>query len=58
MYEDHRAEIYKSATDWRWRIKAANGEVIAVGEGYFSKTNAIAGVERVHPGIKFKVVKK
>jgi uncharacterized protein YegP (UPF0339 family) len=51
-YEDHRAEIYHSDDGWRFRIKAANGEIIAVGEAYTSKQGATAGAERVHPGVQ------
>jgi uncharacterized protein YegP (UPF0339 family) len=57
-YDDHRAEIYKSADGWRWRIKAANGEIIALGEAYQTKGNAVQGVQRVHPGIKVTKVDK
>lgn len=27
-------EIYLSSGEWRWRLKAANHEIIASGEGY------------------------
>lgn len=30
MYKDNRGE-------WRWRLKAGNGEIIASGEGYHNK---------------------
>ncbi|HEZ7240255.1 TPA: YegP family protein [Neisseria meningitidis] len=33
-------EIYKDAKgEYRWRLKAANHEIIAQGEGYTSKQN-------------------
>lgn len=50
-YDEHVAEVYPAADGWRFRIKASNGEIIATGEAYESKTGATAGVERVHPGI-------
>lgn len=32
-------EIYQSGGQFRWCLKAANGEIIASGEGYTSKAN-------------------
>ena len=41
-------EIYKDkAGEYRFRLKAGNGEVIAVGEGYTSKQACLNGVESV-----------
>lgn len=44
MGETHRGarfEIYEDgAGEWRWRLKAANGEIIAQGEGHPNKFNA------------------
>jgi uncharacterized protein YegP (UPF0339 family) len=41
-------ELYKdSAGKFRFRLKAANGEVIAVGEQYESKAAATNGIESV-----------
>jgi uncharacterized protein YegP (UPF0339 family) len=41
-------EIYKdTAEKFRFRLKAANGEVIAVGEAYESKDGCMNGVESV-----------
>ena len=41
-------EIYKDKSDkYRWRLKAGNGEVIAVGEAYDSKRSALNGIESV-----------
>ena len=43
-------EVYKDkAGQWRWRLKAANGQIIATGEGYKDKTgceDAIASVKK------------
>lgn len=30
-------EVFKSGTEWRFRVKAKNGEVIAQSEGYKNK---------------------
>lgn len=38
---DAHAEIYEDATgEWRWRLKAGNGEVIASGESHTSHHDA------------------
>jgi uncharacterized protein YegP (UPF0339 family) len=41
-------EVYKdSQGEFRWRLRAANGEVIASGEGYTSKEGCLNGIESV-----------
>ncbi len=42
-------ELYKSSDgEFRWRLKSANGQVIANGgEGYSRKDGAINGIEAV-----------
>jgi uncharacterized protein YegP (UPF0339 family) len=42
-------ELYAdSKGEYRWRLKASNGQTIATGgEGYASKANAKAGIESV-----------
>lgn len=41
-------EIYKDAKgEYRWRLKAANHEIIAQGEGYTSKQNCLNAVNLV-----------
>lgn len=42
-------ELYNSANgEFRWRLKSANGQVIATGgEGYTRKDGAINGIEAV-----------
>lgn len=41
-------EIYKDkANKFRFRLKAGNGEVIAVGEAYESKAGCLSGIESV-----------
>jgi uncharacterized protein YegP (UPF0339 family) len=40
VYLDHAGE-------WRFRLKAANGQVIAVGEGYRSKAACLKGIESI-----------
>lgn len=38
-------EIYKTGTEFRWRFKGANGEIVASGEGYTTKAKAVEGVD-------------
>lgn len=41
-------EIYKSSNgEYRFRLKAGNGEIIATSEGYKSKASAKNGIESV-----------
>ena len=41
-------EVYKDKTDkFRFRLKAGNGEVIAVGEAYESKAGCLNGIESI-----------
>lgn len=43
-----RYELYENAGgEWQFRLKAANGEIIAVSEGYSSKSAAMNGIESV-----------
>lgn len=41
-------EVYKSKNgEFRFRLKASNGQVIAVGEGYKSKKSCMNGIESI-----------
>lgn len=41
-------EVYEDkAHQWRFRLKAGNGEIVAVGEAYETKANAERGCEAV-----------
>lgn len=41
-------EVYKDAKgEFRFRLKAANGEVIAVGESYTTKQACLNGIESI-----------
>ena len=43
-----RFEIYQDRKkEWRFRLRAPNGKIIASGEGYASKRNAVLGIEAV-----------
>lgn len=39
-------EWYQDAAgEFRWRLKAANGEVVASGEGYKTKSGVLRGID-------------
>lgn len=40
-------EVYHSKNGYRWRLKANNGEVVAIGEEYVSKDGAKNGCAAV-----------
>lgn len=40
-------EIYKSTRGYRWRLKAGNGEVVALGEEYSTRDGAKRGCNAV-----------
>ncbi|TDD70200.1 DUF1508 domain-containing protein [Jiangella aurantiaca] len=41
-------ELYKDKSEqYRFRLKAGNGEVIAVGEAYTSKSGALNGIDSI-----------
>ncbi|MQA97577.1 MAG: DUF1508 domain-containing protein [Streptosporangiales bacterium] len=41
-------EVYEDKSgQYRWRLKAANGEVVATGESYTTKAAALRGTESV-----------
>lgn len=50
-------EIFKdSANEFRFHLKAANGEVVAQSEGYTSKQSAQVGIEAVRTAAADAVV--
>ncbi|VVB59267.1 Uncharacterised protein [uncultured archaeon] len=51
-------EIYKDkAGEYRFRLKAPNGEIIAVSEGYRSKKSCMSGIQSVKKNVlKPKIV--
>ncbi len=45
---DAKFEIFKDkAGEFRFRLKAPNGEIIAVGEGYTQKHNCKNGIDAI-----------
>ena len=38
-------QVYRGkGMDWRWRLRAANSEIVASGEGYTRRQDAVRGV--------------
>jgi uncharacterized protein len=42
-----RFEIYKSNDGWRWRLVAANNEIIATGESYKHRRDCLDAIDLV-----------
>jgi uncharacterized protein YegP (UPF0339 family) len=40
-------QLYPSLGQWRWRLKASNGEIIASGESYVNKQDCVNVVNLV-----------
>ena len=40
-------ELYKSGSQYRWRLQAASNEVVASGEAYTTKAAALKGIDAV-----------
>lgn len=38
---------WKEQTEWRWRLRAKNGEIVAQGESYTTKRACIEAIELV-----------
>lgn len=38
-------EIYPSGLQWRWRLKAANHQIIASGEAYTNKADCLHAID-------------
>jgi uncharacterized protein YegP (UPF0339 family) len=39
-----RYELYRAGDGWRWRLRAANGEIVAAGESYRNRDDCIHAV--------------
>ncbi len=44
---EYSFQLYPSFGQWRWRLVAPNGEIIAIGEAYISKQGAINSINLV-----------
>ena len=41
MSRSPRFEVYQARDGWRWRLRAANGRIVATGEAHTRKADAI-----------------
>lgn len=48
-------EIFKGRLRWRWNLVGANGEVVAVSQAYWSKSNAIRAAVRLAEAMSLRV---
>jgi len=50
--------VYKdSSSQWRWRLKAVNGRILAdSGEGYHNKQDCLSGIRSVSTSANAQVV--
>lgn len=52
-----KTELYKdTAGEWRFRIKADNGEVVAVSEGYHNLRDAMGTAHKIQPDATMKIL--
>lgn len=42
-----RFEVYKARDGWRWRLRAANGRIVAAGEAHTRKRDAVRACQRI-----------
>jgi uncharacterized protein YegP (UPF0339 family) len=49
-----RVEIFKGKRDWRFRVVASNGQIIAASEGYATKRNAQIGAKGLIKALRKK----
>lgn len=53
MANRSKFELYKDRREeWRWRLRAGNGKIVAVGESYSSRTRARGGIFAVCKSIE------
>lgn len=45
-----RFELYRSGKKFRWRLKSANGQTMASGEGYNAKADCRRAIDRIIEG--------
>ena len=47
-----RCDLAHYAGDYRWRVRAGNGEIVGQGEGHPRKANAVEAAKRHHPAVE------
>jgi uncharacterized protein YegP (UPF0339 family) len=51
-----RFQVYSEQGEWRWRLSAANGRVLATSEGYRSRQQVLNAIEQVRQAMGASVV--
>jgi len=50
LHDGFNAEVFKDKKrQWRWRVRGANGEIVAQSEGYKNKQDATDILDRLFP---------
>ena len=47
MSRSPRFEVYQARDGWRWRLRAANGRIVATGEAHTRKRDAVRACQRI-----------
>lgn len=47
QFELYQVKNGTQATQWRWRLRAGNGKIIASGESYFNRSDAVGAVHSI-----------
>ena len=47
---DPQFQVYQARDGWRWRLRAANGRIVATGEAHTRKADAVRAAANL-PGI-------
>ncbi len=47
IYPSKMAGLLSAPTEWRWRLRASNGEIIASGESYVHKADCMHAINLV-----------
>lgn len=42
-----RFEVYRGKDGWRWRLRAANSQIVATGEAHTRKRDAVRACQRI-----------
>ncbi len=55
---ESRVELYEGKDGWRWRLKAANNEVLAFSQSYSSKNSATRSAAKLADGLRIPLTEK
>lgn len=52
-----RYEVYQAADGWRWKLRAANSEIVAQSEGYTREADAWRGARDARKVSRFAKIR-